>query len=91
MHPRIGVADVVPIVPIRPADAERARAAALELGRRIGTELGLAVFLYADLAPGRGPAFFQAQEGRTGCRRGSTPASSSPTSAHTASTRARVA
>ena len=59
VHPRIGVADVVPIVPIRPADAERARAAALELGRRIGTELGLAVFLYADLAPGRGPAFFR--------------------------------
>ena len=58
-HPRIGAADVVPIVPIRPEDAERARAAALELARRIGDELDLPVFLYADLAPGRGPAFFR--------------------------------
>jgi glutamate formiminotransferase len=58
-HPRIGAADVVPIVPIRPEDAERARAAALELARRIGEELELPVFLYADLAPGRGPAFFR--------------------------------
>lgn len=58
-HPRIGAADVVPLVPIRAADAERARAAALELARRVGEELGLPVFLYADLAPGLGPAFFR--------------------------------
>ena len=58
-HPRIGAADVVPIVPIRPEDAPRAREAALELARRVGEELGLPVFLYADLAPGRGPAFFR--------------------------------
>jgi glutamate formiminotransferase len=58
-HPRIGAADVVPVVPIRPEDAERARATALELARRIGEELELPVFLYADLAPGRGPAFFR--------------------------------
>jgi glutamate formiminotransferase len=58
-HPRIGAADVVPLVPIREADAERARAAALELARRAGVELALPVFLYADLAPGRGPAFFR--------------------------------
>ena len=58
-HPRIGAADVVPLVPIREADAERARAAALELARRVGEELALPVFLYADLAPGRGPAFFR--------------------------------
>jgi glutamate formiminotransferase len=58
-HPRIGAADVVPIVPIRPEDAPRAREAALELARRVGDELGLPVFLYADLAPGRGPAFFR--------------------------------
>jgi glutamate formiminotransferase len=58
-HPRIGAADVVPIVPIRAEDAERARAAALELARRVGKELELPVFLYADLAPGRGPAFFR--------------------------------
>lgn len=58
-HPRIGAADVVPIVPVRPEDAERARAAGLDLARRVGEELGLPVFLYADLAPGRGPAFFR--------------------------------
>jgi glutamate formiminotransferase / 5-formyltetrahydrofolate cyclo-ligase len=58
-HPRIGAADVVPVVPIRDNDAERARAAALELARRLGEEVGLPVFLYADLAPGLGPAFFR--------------------------------
>jgi glutamate formiminotransferase len=58
-HPRIGAADVVPLVPIRETDAERARTAALELARRVGEELALPVFLYADLAPGRGPAFFR--------------------------------
>ena len=58
-HPRIGAADVVPIVPIRPTDMERARACALELGERVGRELGLPVFLYGEVAPGRGPAFFR--------------------------------
>jgi glutamate formiminotransferase len=58
-HPRIGAADVVPIVPIRPEDTDRARLTALELARRIGEELELAVFLYGDLAPGRGPAFYR--------------------------------
>jgi glutamate formiminotransferase len=58
-HPRIGAADVVPIVPIEPADAERARATAVALAERIGRELQLPVFLYGDAAPGRGPAFFR--------------------------------
>jgi glutamate formiminotransferase len=58
-HPRIGAADVVPVVPVRPEDRERAGAAARELARRVGDELGLPVFLYGDLAPGRGPAFFR--------------------------------
>jgi glutamate formiminotransferase len=58
-HPRVGAADVVPVVPMRPEDRERAQAAARELGRRIGEELELPVFLYGDLAPGRGPAFFR--------------------------------
>jgi glutamate formiminotransferase / 5-formyltetrahydrofolate cyclo-ligase len=58
-HPRIGAADVVPLVPLRPEDMERARAAALELARRVGEELELPVFLYGELAPGRGPAFFR--------------------------------
>ena len=56
-HPRIGAADVVPIVPLRPGDLERARAAAALVGARIGEELGLPVFVYAP--PERGPAFFR--------------------------------
>jgi glutamate formiminotransferase len=58
-HPRIGAADVVPVVPVRPADLDAARETALALARRVGEELGLPVFLYAELAPGRGPAFFR--------------------------------
>jgi glutamate formiminotransferase len=58
-HPRVGAADVVPLVPLRPDDMPRARAAATELGRRVGEELGLPVFFYGELAPGRGPAFFR--------------------------------
>jgi glutamate formiminotransferase / 5-formyltetrahydrofolate cyclo-ligase len=56
-HPRIGAADVVPLVPIDPADMERARTAAALLGARIGAELGLPVFVYDP--PGRGPAFYR--------------------------------
>jgi glutamate formiminotransferase len=58
-HPRIGAADVVPIVPIRPEEMERAKATASALAGRIGDELRLPVFLYGELAPGRGPAFFR--------------------------------
>jgi glutamate formiminotransferase/glutamate formiminotransferase/formiminotetrahydrofolate cyclodeaminase len=56
-HPRIGAADVVPIVPLRPDDLERARVAAALVGERIGAELGLPVFVYAP--PERGPAFYR--------------------------------
>jgi glutamate formiminotransferase len=56
-HPRIGAADVVPIVPLQPEDLERARAAAAVVGARIGDELGLPVFVYAP--PERGPAFYR--------------------------------
>ena len=55
-HPRVGAADVVPLVPISPEDMDRARAASVEAAGRIG-ELGLPVFLYGG--PGRGPAFFR--------------------------------
>jgi glutamate formiminotransferase len=67
-HPRVGAADVVPVVPVRPADMERAQRAALALAERIGGELDLPVFLYGELAPGRGPAFFRA-DGLEGLRR----------------------
>src|SRR3954464_8754791 len=35
-HPRVGVADVVPVVPVQPGDLERAKEAALELGGGVG-------------------------------------------------------
>jgi glutamate formiminotransferase len=59
VHPRIGAADVVPVVPVRREDMGRAREAALTLAQRIGEELELPVFLYGELGSGRGPAFFR--------------------------------
>jgi glutamate formiminotransferase len=58
-HPRIGAADVVPLVPLVAEDEELAREAARELAARAGEELGLPVFLYGELGEGRGPAFFR--------------------------------
>jgi glutamate formiminotransferase len=58
-HPRIGAADVVPIVPLRPEQMERARRCAQAVAGRIAAELDLPVFLYGESAPGRGPAFFR--------------------------------
>ncbi len=58
-HPRIGAADVVPIVALEQTDRERARDCALRLADRIGAELGLPVFLYGESAPWRGPAFYR--------------------------------
>jgi glutamate formiminotransferase len=60
VHPRVGAADVVPLVPIRPEDEPRAREAALALADRIGEELELPVFFYGALdTDGRGPAYFR--------------------------------
>jgi glutamate formiminotransferase len=58
-HPRIGAADVVPIVAFDHEDRDRARECAQTLAGRIGTELALPVFLYGDSSPGRGPAFYR--------------------------------
>ena len=60
VHPRVGAADVVPIVHVRPADEDRAHDAALALADRIADELELPVFFYAGLtAARRPPAFFR--------------------------------
>jgi len=59
VHPRIGAADVVPLVPVRSEDMERARGAALTLAERIGGELELPVFLYGELGGDHSPAFFR--------------------------------
>jgi glutamate formiminotransferase / 5-formyltetrahydrofolate cyclo-ligase len=59
-HPRIGAADVVPLVPLRPEDEPAARAAALALAERVGDDLGLPVFFYGRLTDDRRePAFFR--------------------------------
>ena len=58
-HPRIGAADVVPVVPLDPADEAAAGEAALTLARRVAEELSLPVFLYGGVGNERGPAFFR--------------------------------
>jgi glutamate formiminotransferase len=55
VHPRLGAADVVPLVPIAGISLEECADLARALGRRIGEELGLPVYLYeaAALRPER--------------------------------------
>ena len=59
IHPRVGAADVVPIVPLRTGEMALANEVALALGRRVGDEVGLPVFLYGVSGNGRRPAFFR--------------------------------
>lgn len=49
-HPRIGAADVIPFVPLRNATMAECVSLAFDLGARVGEELGLPVFLYANAA-----------------------------------------
>ena len=58
VHPRVGAADVVPIVRFRKGDPEPARVAHA-LGERIGRR-GIPVLGYAELGDGRRPAAFRA-------------------------------
>ena len=58
-HPRVGAADVVPLVPLRPEHEPAAVEAALRLSDRLG-ELELPVFFYGRLTEDRRePAFFR--------------------------------
>ncbi|HZR93324.1 MAG TPA: glutamate formimidoyltransferase [Gaiellaceae bacterium] len=59
VHPRVGAADVVPIVAAWPEQLEEARRCALLVAEAIGARVGLPVFLYAEAGGGRGPAFFR--------------------------------
>lgn len=59
VHPRVGAADVVPVVPLSRDDLARAVAVAHAAGDRVGAELGLPVFLYGEIGEGRRPAFFR--------------------------------
>jgi glutamate formiminotransferase len=59
-HPRVGAADVVPLVPLHPEQEDDARSAALALADRLAAELELPVFFYGRLtADGWEPAFFR--------------------------------
>jgi glutamate formiminotransferase / 5-formyltetrahydrofolate cyclo-ligase len=49
-HPHVGALDVVPIVYLDPATRGAAYAEVLVIGDRIGTELGVPVFLYGELS-----------------------------------------
>lgn len=59
VHPRVGAADVVPLVPLVPEDMEAAKTAAMSVAERVAAELGLPVFLYGEVGGGRRPAFFR--------------------------------
>jgi glutamate formiminotransferase len=59
-HPRIGAADVVPLVPLESVAEPLAREAAVALADRVAGELELPVFFYGRLTEeGREPAFFR--------------------------------
>jgi glutamate formiminotransferase / formiminotetrahydrofolate cyclodeaminase len=49
-HPRIGATDVVPFVPLSDATMEECVAIAKRLGERVGSELGIPVYLYEAAA-----------------------------------------
>jgi glutamate formiminotransferase len=59
VHPRVGVADVVPLVPLAADAMPRAVSAARALAQRVGAELGLPVFQYGEIGGGRRPAFYR--------------------------------
>jgi glutamate formiminotransferase len=49
-HPRMGATDVVPFVPVRNVSLDDCAALARQLGDRVGTELGIPVYLYESAA-----------------------------------------
>lgn len=52
-HPRMGATDVVPFVPVRGVTMEDCVALARRLGERVGSELGIPVYLYEEAAASR--------------------------------------
>jgi len=49
-HPRMGAADVVPFIPVAGCTMDDCVALARKLGERVGSELGIPVYLYAKAA-----------------------------------------
>lgn len=63
-HPRMGAADVVPFVPLEGATLGECAALARRVGQRIGTELGVPVYLYGHAATRPERASLPAVRGR---------------------------
>lgn len=53
VHPRVGATDVVPFVPLQDIAMEDCAQLARTLGRQVGAELGIPVFLYEEAATNR--------------------------------------
>ena len=67
-HPRVGAVDVLPVVYLERTQRGAACAEALVAADRIGTELGIPVFLYGELTATEGtPERTRAQLRRGGC------------------------
>lgn len=49
-HPRMGATDVIPFIPVSDVTMEECIELAKELGRKIGEELGIPVYLYEEAA-----------------------------------------
>lgn len=49
-HPRMGATDVCPLIPIRDISMEETAEYAAKLGKRVGEELGIPVYLYESAA-----------------------------------------
>lgn len=49
-HPRMGAVDVIPFVPVANSTVEEAVALSKEVGRVLGEELSIPIYLYADAA-----------------------------------------
>jgi len=49
-HPRIGATDVCPIIPVQNVSIDECIELAHRLGKRVGTELGIAVYFYGSAA-----------------------------------------
>jgi glutamate formiminotransferase len=49
-HPRMGATDVVPFVPVQGVTMEECAVLAHQLGQRVGSELGIPIFLYEEAA-----------------------------------------
>ena len=50
VHPRIGATDVVPFVPLSGVSMETCMQMAAELGKKVGAELNITVYLYGQAA-----------------------------------------